>query len=620
METVPAGSSLIFLFNYFEMDKNKAPIGRKRKQKRLTPQSSIPETRKLGQWPSTAICGNDITSSALYVAAIATYYAGYLAPVVLLIVAGVLYLYRSVYNEVVTALPLNGGAYNALLNTTSKFKASIAACLTVLSYLATAVISARISMAYIASLFPQWPALYATVGLLAVFAALTMIGISESSRVALAIFVLHMLTLTLLAISALVAMLADTSLLTANWGALPPDTSLISALFFGFSAALLGISGFESSANFVEEQKTGVFPKTLRNMWVAVSIFNPLIALLVLGNFDNIQIPEHQRDYLLAILAERVFAGNGLKVLVSIDAAFVLSGAVLTSYVGVTGLIRRMALDRCLPQFLLYTNRRGTSPWIILSFFALCVSIIGVTGGELLSLAGVYTISFLSVMTLFATGNILLKVRRARLQRDFVASWPTVLFAFSATVIGIVGNIVMKPENFFFFLYYFVPAVLLVTIMLERDVLLQVLLFGLNQIASKLSPWNRRMSKLIQAKLDKFTSQAVIFFTRGDDAANLNRAMLYVRHNETTNRILLVHVYEHKKDIPDNLGGDIAFLDKVYPEIKMDLVLRRGKFGPEMVDQLSQELNVPKNYMFIGHPGKKFPHNIADLGGVRLII
>jgi len=51
---------------------------------------------------------------------------GYLAPVVLLIVAGVLYLYRSVYNEVVTALPLNGGAYNALLNTTSKFKNTVA--------------------------------------------------------------------------------------------------------------------------------------------------------------------------------------------------------------------------------------------------------------------------------------------------------------------------------------------------------------------------------------------------------------------------------------------------------------------------------------------------------------
>ena len=42
---------------------------------------------------------------------------------------------------------------------------------------------------------------------------------------------------------------------------------------------MLGISGFESSSNFVEEQKEGVFPKTLRNMWLAVSFFNPMMAL-----------------------------------------------------------------------------------------------------------------------------------------------------------------------------------------------------------------------------------------------------------------------------------------------------------------------------------------------------
>ena len=46
---------------------------------------------------------------------------------------------------------------------------------------------------------------------------------------------------------------------------------------------MLGVSGFESSANYVEAQKPGVFRLTLRNMWLAVIIFNPLIALLALG-------------------------------------------------------------------------------------------------------------------------------------------------------------------------------------------------------------------------------------------------------------------------------------------------------------------------------------------------
>ena len=138
--------------------------------------------------PATAICGNDITSSCLYVSALAIVYAGRWAPVVLLMVAALLYLFRSIYAEVVGALPLNGGAYNALLNTTSKFRASVAACLTILSYMATAVISASEAMHYAHALWSALPVIAATIGLLAVFMCLTIIGITESSRVAIVIF------------------------------------------------------------------------------------------------------------------------------------------------------------------------------------------------------------------------------------------------------------------------------------------------------------------------------------------------------------------------------------------------------------------------------------------------
>ncbi len=45
-------------------------------------------------------------------------------------------------NYVISALPMNGGSYNVLINTTSKAIASIAACLGVISYIATGVVSA----------------------------------------------------------------------------------------------------------------------------------------------------------------------------------------------------------------------------------------------------------------------------------------------------------------------------------------------------------------------------------------------------------------------------------------------------------------------------------------------
>ena len=111
-----------------------------------------------------------------------------------------------------------------------------------------------------------------------------------------------------------------------------------------------------------------------------------------------------------------------------------------------------------------------------------------------------------------------------------------------------------------------------------------------------------------------------MLFTRGDDAANLNRALLYVRSNEHTDTIRVVHVFKDESKIPDTLARDIKFLDDVYPEIHIEFIAVMGAFGPELIERLSQKFNVPRNYMFIGCPGDSFPHNIAELGGVRLIV
>ena len=56
-------------------------------------------TTKLGQLASTAISGNDISSSVLYVSALAIATAGVYAPVTLLIVAFVLYFFRKIYEK-----------------------------------------------------------------------------------------------------------------------------------------------------------------------------------------------------------------------------------------------------------------------------------------------------------------------------------------------------------------------------------------------------------------------------------------------------------------------------------------------------------------------------------------
>lgn len=61
-------------------------------------------------------------------------------------------------------------------------------------------------------------------------------------------------------------------------------------------------------------------------------------------------------------------------------------------------------------------------------------------------------------------------------------------------------------------------------------------------------------------------------------------------------------------------------LDRAYPEIDIDFVEIEGHFGPDIVEQLSKKWEIPKNFMFIGAPGDKFPYHVSELGGVRLIM
>ncbi|MFC5270765.1 APC family permease [Adhaeribacter terreus] len=573
---------------------------------------------KLTELPATAICGNDITSSCLYVSSLAIIYSGQYAWVALLMVGGVLFLFRKIYGEVVGALPLNGGAYNALLNTTSKRTASLAACLTLLSYMATAVISASEAMHYVHHLWEGLPVIYATIGLLAFFMGLTIMGIGESSIVAVIIFITHIATLTLLIlIGAWFLFNHGFDILRLNYSQ-PIKGSIWQALFFGFSAAMLGISGFESSANFVEEQAPGVFLKTLRNMWLAVTVFNPLTAFLALAIIPIAQVAGHQ-EALLAYLGE-VAGGPWLATLVSVNAAMVLSGAVLTSYVGVTGLVHRMTLDRCLPQFLLKTNKRGTAYLIMIAFFLLCVSILLITRGNLGALAGVYTISFLSVMGLFGFGNILLKIKRNRLPRPVRASVLTVLVAVAAVLAALFGNAILNPAYVLVFLQYFIPTATLVFIMLYRTTLLGIIAYAVRQIKGPFARYLPFNSYRVKRLIGRIRSQEFVFFTRGDNIANINKVMRYIDENEHTRRLKIVNVIK-EGEVPDKkLIHEVDVLDRAYPSFVVDFVVIKGHFGPELIQELSDKWLIPKNFMFIGSPGDRFIYGIEELGGVRLVI
>ncbi|CAN0122337.1 unnamed protein product, partial [Heterosigma akashiwo] len=138
-------------------------------------------------------------------------------------------------------------------------------------------------------------------------------------------------------------------------------------------------------------------------MWCFVAVFNPLISALSFCTLTVADI-EREENHVLSSMAFAVGAkfqealGTDLPLAqaattwVALDAFLVLSGAVLTAYVGVNGLIRRMAADRVLPQLLLRRNAwRRTNHYIIFGFFLLCTSQVLLLQGDTVELAGVYT-------------------------------------------------------------------------------------------------------------------------------------------------------------------------------------------------------------------------------------
>ena len=70
---------------------------------------------------------------------------------------------------------------------------------------------------------------------------------------------------------------------------------------------------------------------------------------------------------------------------------------------------------------------RKTRHWIIMLFWVMTCFLVVMTWGDVETMAGVYTICFLSVMWCFSVGNMLLKIRRSSLPTDARAAWSVVV-------------------------------------------------------------------------------------------------------------------------------------------------------------------------------------------------
>ena len=183
------------------------------------------------------------------------------------------------------------------------------------------------------------------------------------------------------------------------------------------------------------------------------------------------QIYDHPSD-MLAVMA-RELGGKSFETWLCIDAVMVLCGGVLTAIVGVTGLLDRLAKDKVVPESLSAVSSWGSSYVAIICFSIGSISLfLCIFDPEDPSgidrFGGVFAISFLSVLAAFAFAAILLKLYRPYLARLVITQWWQVGFSFLAVLIGFVGNIVLTPDVFVWFIIYLFALVVIVAYMFLR--------------------------------------------------------------------------------------------------------------------------------------------------------
>lgn len=81
---------------------------------------------------------------------------------------------------------------------------------------------------------------------------------------------------------------------------------------------------------------------------------------------------------------------------------------------------------------------------------------------------------------------------------------------------------------------------------------------------------SKRLTQPMLLPVVAATQDEVVFFCKKPDLYVLNKAMLYVRNNETTvGSMLVVHCYDDEEAIQPEFTAAVQLIDKMYPSIKV---------------------------------------------------
>ncbi|PPR03413.1 hypothetical protein CVT24_012708, partial [Panaeolus cyanescens] len=575
----------------------------------------------LGQFTASSLAGNAVLGSVFYALPAVIAIGGVYSPISLFVATLILYLWRPIMEELASALPISGAPYTYLLNVSTKTFALIGAALLILDFSSTAIVSAATAATYLSGEVPSlpFPTWVGAVIVLFLFTCISLMGVRESARIALAVLSLHVATMIILIITSSVHWgKIGMEQLSTNWALGRSRTgtdfsTIAKQIYYGICLGMLGLTGFECTPSYVSRIKPGKFPLVLRNLHIPAIFLNTIIMTLVLAiiPLDIIQGGAN----VLSVLAQEV-AGRWLRTWVVVDAIIVLCGGVLTGILSACELLEQLAMHRVIPSLFLRVIPLSGSPYVsVLTFAAFCGILYASAGTSLKVVSEMFSLVWLTVMALFPISLLLLRFNRGRLPRQTPRGLWVVGLSMIIVPAIFAGNIAINPQTAAYFSAYFFGIVFLFLATQNKIHLLRCIYWIYDQYPA-LHDWSLTKAwgtKLIDV-MKKLKRQPVCILAKTDEINNLFHMILYVRRNEETSYLKIVHFYDAEGGIPSELEANAKILDEAFPEITIDLLLVDGQFNPTNVGALSHHLNISPSLMFMSCPGENFPYNVADFG------
>ena len=395
-------------------------------------------TRALGGGSIASVAYGEIGSSLFFALGIVAAYAAGLTPWVLLIAGAIFLLVSLSYAEGTAAIPEVGGAALFVRRAFNDPAGFFTGWALFLDYLIVIALAALFVPHYLAAA-TGWEVLRdspwdVVVGVLIVLgvAAIRVVRRPQLYAIAVGVAVVAVLVHLLLIVLGLPLLFSwDNVTQGVDLGTTPDWDELA----FALPLAMLAYTGLETVANLAAETREPgrTLPRSLFAGIGAVVIVSYAVAVVGISAFPvengTTQLGERWRLAPLAGVADRIgeelpsFAGDALRIVVSLGGVIVLFAAVTTSMSGASRLTYSLARHGMLPHAFERLNRRTLlAPAAIVTTASISVALLvgsDIVGRPTVILASLYSFGVLLAFTAAQLAVVRLRVREPGLPRPF---------------------------------------------------------------------------------------------------------------------------------------------------------------------------------------------------------